>query len=590
MDYSHYYTNSQQPTDVRIVSRAFDSWNVEFKIDVTVLLDQTALVAYLRSVKKLIAETQSIPQNCLMFDGIVRKTRTDQNVDVVVRIKRKNIEKGNPFVKLECETSTDGTEYANMRALLNLSYFDDFDCVITHDRIMQCVREAHIKRELVDTKSVLNVLEQVLQTQSPQKGILIAQGKVPDCGSNAEVEFYIQTFVKPANVDQYYSTRRVQSGDLLCHKLPATSGCFSGENVLGEFIEPRCGLDVKLLAGPNTELSLDALDLVASCDGVAVVNRESAGRNNVAGVAVLPKSIKVQVNPILKIKGNEAINMETNSAVEIEGNLCCGSRILTVSEVFISGDVELGSSIVASDDVFIVGSVRGANISSDRNIISCKDVDDSTINAQDNVVIKGSVRNSSVTGDTVVAQSISGSRVLANRQVTLDRIDADEGNVLSTICVGMHDFFGKRLEENQKFIQTARDNLGRIEMVLGEDVIQQALTTTTQAALMKLLSKLRSSGGGQSKKQVAVYRQLIDAVAPTKAMILQKEQECMEIVQKMSENNEQEGLIIVKERVSAKVVVEVEGNKRDLLQTENGVTISGRDGQLTVNQHSDLQS
>jgi hypothetical protein len=36
MDYSHYHTNTQQPTDVRIVSRAFDSWNVEFKIDVKV--------------------------------------------------------------------------------------------------------------------------------------------------------------------------------------------------------------------------------------------------------------------------------------------------------------------------------------------------------------------------------------------------------------------------------------------------------------------------------------------------------------------------------------------------------------------------
>ena len=47
--------------EFKIVSQAFDSWNVQFRIEVAELLDQQGLLRHLRAIKHQIAQAQTIP-------------------------------------------------------------------------------------------------------------------------------------------------------------------------------------------------------------------------------------------------------------------------------------------------------------------------------------------------------------------------------------------------------------------------------------------------------------------------------------------------------------------------------------------------
>jgi hypothetical protein len=568
---------------VHILSRAFDSWVVEFRIDVQELLDQQRLLHHLRGVKHVIASTQFVAESCLVFDGIVRKTRDNQWVDVVVRIKKKTIPKGNPTITFKEEIGPDGTPYSHMLALLSLYYIDEFESVITHDRIMKCIREANIQMTLVDLNLIECKLREVIESQLPCANIPIAHGVLPENGTDAEVEFFFHAIPEVNNLDVLYSSRRVQTGDLLCRKIPPAEGQRNGTNVMGNSLVPRPGLDIVLQAGANATCSLDGLEIVAEAEGVVVVSRANRKIAMLNGTKEFPESITVKVNPILKLDGNDIVDMITNSAVEITGNLRVGSRIITDSEVFISGDIERGASITASEDIIVKGDINGAKLSSQQNIYAGHNIFESGINAQGNVHIEGKIAQSTVIGDSVTAESASGSRILARKDVTLQRIDADVGNVMSTISVGMHDFFIQRLQENQQFLEAAKANLDRIKMVVGEDVIEQVNSTNVQMMLLRVLSRLHIEATPQTRQQINVYRKLIEAVPPTRALVEQKERECLELAAKLTvEGKESDNVIVIRERIASKTVASINGIHGMISETDQPVKITRSGNQLAT--------
>ncbi|MBL0061292.1 MAG: DUF342 domain-containing protein [bacterium] len=189
--------------------------------------------------------------------------------------------------------------------------------------------------------------------------------------------------------------------------------------------------------------------MVASTDGVVVVSRVTRTLRTLNGIKEQPVSVTIKVDPILKLDGNVRIDLTTAHAVEVSGNLIVGSRILAQGEVFVRGNVEHGASIVSSDDILIRGNVEEAKLSSQGNIVASQSVIGADVQAQGCVTVGGSIKGSFVTGESVSAQSAGGSRIVARKSVSLDRIDADEGNLISTICVGMNEVFVQRLQESE---------------------------------------------------------------------------------------------------------------------------------------------
>lgn len=568
---------------VKVLSRAFDSWVVEFRIPVTELLDHQRLLLHLRSVKQYLSSTQSVPENCLLFDGIVRKSHDDEFVDVVVRIKKMMVMSGAPRIVFTSEEITTDVCYSNMHAFLDIYYLDEFANIITHDRVMRAIRSAGVMLDLVDSELVASSVTEVIETQTASKNIPIAHGTLPGMGKDAEVEFFFQAVGDSTDVDLIYSTRRVKKGDLLCRKLSPEDSAIEGLNVLGHKLPPRQGFDIILSAGTNAVLSIDGMDVVAEKDGIAVVTRVSRRIRVGRTFREIPGSISVKIDPILKIDASELSELSTSHAVEITGNLRVGTKILSESEVFVSGDVEAGASITASDDILVKGRVTGAILSSQGNITTQEGVESSELHSQGEITIGGAVTNSTLEGNAVRAKSASGSRIVARKSVTLDSVDEDEGKMLTTICVGMNEFFMQRLRENQKFLETAYSNLERIKLVVGEQIFYSVTPSNTHTMLMKLLTRLRYSTNSQGRKQVDVYRQLIDTIAPTRAIIEQKEQECRNIAERMATPAVQsESIIVVKERIASRTIANVDGVKGMVDASRSGVSVKVKDGELSV--------
>ncbi|MBL0061293.1 MAG: HDOD domain-containing protein [bacterium] len=193
---------------IQILSQAFDSWIVEFRIELNELLDNERLLHHLRGVKQVISSSQSIPENSLLLDGIVRKVNDGEWVDVVVRIKKRVFVSGAPRVTLLEKMDSNGATYSNMIAVLDLFYLDEFENAITLDRVMRAIRGANIAGHLVDNDILSGKIAEVLATQMPIK-VSQLRKELPASGKDATLAFYFQAYANSSDVDTLYSSRRV---------------------------------------------------------------------------------------------------------------------------------------------------------------------------------------------------------------------------------------------------------------------------------------------------------------------------------------------------------------------------------------------
>jgi uncharacterized protein (DUF342 family) len=262
----------------------------------------------------------------------------------------------------------------------------------------------------------------------------------------------------------------------------------------------------------------------------------------------------------LRIKGNQVLDIATDQTVEIIGDLVEGSRILTNCEVCVSGNVERGTVIQAADDVIVGGSVHHAALNSDGSVIVGRDVAGSHLAAKDQVIVGGKVSACSLTGGTINARSIAGSSLLARKSVSVGMVESDENNVLSTICVGMTDFFKQRIEENNAFLEKACANLAKIEILAGNEIMAEINAGNVQTMVLKFLARYRVGHDAQRRKQAQAYRTLLESVAPTRTLVAQKAKENEELRKRIEEeNSDEDNVIIVRERMTARALVNIGG-------------------------------
>jgi hypothetical protein len=558
-----------------IIACTLESWDVRFRIDIEELVDQQGLLRHLRAIKKKIAETSHVHEARMVFDGTVSKTRTDDFVEVVVRIKKVTPEMGNPAVYFKDGIALDGTHYSRMTALLDVFYLDRFERVISSDRVMTAIREAAVASDLIESEVISRTISRVLDTLAPLKAVSIAKGVFPDLGKDAQLEFYFQASSGSEQQDSYYSSRRVNAGDPICRKIPSSTGKNAGRNVVGESLPPRAGLDITITAESGASLSLDGNEVTAAVDGVVVITRAMRKIETPHRVKEIPQSVAIKVNPVLKVQGDRVLDIATSQTVEVTGNLSIGSRILTDCEVYVSGNVEDGTLIQAADSVTVEGSVCGSSISSQSSVTIGENImDSSVVSAHDGIAIAGDAANSTLVGSTVAARSVSGCNIRAHTGVTLDRIDVDENNLLTTICVGMADFFRQRLRDNEDFLRIAKHNQERIRMLIGKEIFDELNFANIPTMLLRFLARSRIGQTARGRKQTEVIRRLMESVPPTRSLIAQKERENAEVIHRINaESGRENNVIIVREKISASVAVSVDGAEGDLVPVNGPVFV-----------------
>jgi len=353
--------------------------------------------------------------------------------------------------------------------------------------------------------------------------------------------------------------------------------------VMGLALPPRAGLDISLATASGATLSFDGLEASAAADGVVVISRTLRRLKTVAGLREFPDVITLKVNPVLQVQGDSVLDIATSQTIEIIGSVQAGSRILTDCEVYVSGDVEDGTLIEAGDDVTVAGSVRGATLNSQSNVIAGRDVTDAHLVAREKIIVEGRARNSSLAAETVAAGAVAGSSILARRGVTLRSIEADENHILSTICVGMSDFFSQRIRDNEEFLEKAKANLLRIEMLVGPEIMAEINATNLQNMLLKHLARHRMGQDAQSRKQAEVYRKLLESVVPTRVLVQRKAQENDELKRRVATEADPAGsVVIVRERMEARTLLSVDGVEAEIEPLACPVEIRSEDSRVSI--------
>jgi len=561
----------------KILSKGIDHWKILIRLEMEELLDNRTLLGKLFDIKKHLSESEGVPLALLSYEGIIERRQLESEMQVVVRIVRLPIEKGEPAIYFLEKQSPEGIPHADMEASIDIYPFDTFEQIITLKKVLAVIRQSGIAEDMINPWLIRQKVRQASEAMRSIKNIPIAAGKFPDPGEDAKIEFYFPVTPSQENSREYYGSRRVKKGDLICRKIPPRDGRNPGANVKGVVLSPHKGLDVELKAQKGVVLSFDKLEASADTDGMVVITWVEVEKTLLHGKKVIPTEVLLRVNPVLKIKGDQVVDITTDQAVEVEGNLTIGSRIVSNAEVHVSGSVLEGSVISSLEDITVDGDVARSELSSDRNVVAHGNIADSKVVAKEKVVANGEIRHTRVVGKDITANRIVGSSVLAQNSLCVNSLDDDESDVISSITIGVQEFRRSRLEENREFLGQAQTNFNRIGELFGEGHLKKVTHSNVQQQWVKYCASLRDQSRSYTRGQLDSLKKLFENIPTMRIMIEEKTAENEKIEQQMTDAGEGDAILIVREKVGRTQQVTLGNNAATLESCENGVQISNSD-------------
>ncbi|MFW6221881.1 MAG: flagellar assembly protein A [Fibrobacterota bacterium] len=217
----------------------------------------------------------------------------------------------------------------------------------SEDSILNQLREQGITFGI--RKDVLSELSRKLgQGITPEKPIIVVEGKPPVDGENGSVTFFFntETSLKPQqNPDgtvDYKNVNlihRVSAGDKLAGLTPPTRGN-SGRDIYGKELAAKDGIPATLPAGPNTRVSDEEENvLIATVDGNVKFNGTT---------------IEVSEGFVVK----EDVDFGT-------GNVSYAKSVM------VGGDVKSGFSVECGGDLQVGGTIEDAHVKTGGHVL-CK--------------------------------------------------------------------------------------------------------------------------------------------------------------------------------------------------------------------------
>ena len=557
-------------TDIKILSHTYDDWEIELFIPFDQVSDDK-LPEKLKQVKELISQKYNLPIHALQYQNLIQKDISKKGIITHLRIKRISLDKGKPRFSFQSGISPSGIPYNDMACYADLFPLDEFDRELSASRITSLMTAESVVKDLILKEVVENAVTELQEKSKPLLGIMLAAGKFPDSGEDAEIEFYFHAQPSPENAEEYISSRKVKRGDIICSKNPPTQGKLAGLTTRGRIIPPRKGLDITLEPGKNVRINMEHTSLFADQDGLVVIRRVERSFMTPAGEKVIPSKILARVDPMMVIEvKDEKVEITTKESVEVHGNLKMGSRIISSGEIHIEGNVDENSNIHAADDIVVSGEVTQSHLSSDKNIVAQNNVNSSSVSARGNVIIHGAATKSTVVGQQVHIDQIKGGRIIAGRSLSVHELGADEEGISATICVATVDFLQQKIEENDGFLKAAKTNLEKLTMLFGEQIVNEVIPQNVQQMLLKFLSVLRREGGQFIPHgQVASYKRLLNSIEPLRKLIREKDLENIRLRRQIRRSSKERKLVIVKERVTARTKINID-NKIRIIEPQTG--------------------
>ena len=302
---------------------------------------------------------------------------------------------------------------------------------------------------------------------------VLAKGKQPVAGADSTMRFTFQMardkaprILENGQVDHKNlgGVENVHKGDALCILTPATEGD-PGMTVTGAELKPIPGKSRPIPVGKYTELSPDGLQLLASYDGMAVV-----------------QDGRITVMRVMEIKGDVGVS---TGHITFAGDVVIERNVISTFNVTAEGSVEVGgcieaSTITAGGDVIIRQGIKGMAhgmskcLVRARGNISSKFIENATVIAG-GVVRADTIMHSTVSSNLSVVASgrlgnIIGGRVSALKDIACNNAGSD-GNVASVMTkleVGVTPEVREQLNKLIAEVDDLRKELDKCEQLIQE--------------------------------------------------------------------------------------------------------------------------
>lgn len=377
------------------------------------------------------------------------------------------------------------------------------------------------------------------------KPVLIAKGRPPVNGTDAEINYLFETgvFRKAFTEDEFgrIDYRQVQNlqnvtiGQKIAEKIPATPG-EPGCNIRGEEVKASPGKDKQVKLGKNVAWTEDNLAIVST------INGEPTLSNN-----------KISVHEVHEIKGDvnfQSGNVNFLGSVVIQGNVESGFKIEAEGDVTIYGNVD-SADIKAGGNLFIKGGISGM----DKSEIICggdfsaKYIEHASVNCEGNITVREAIMHCQVNSDLkVVCEGgkglIVGGLIRSGEEISAKSIGSRLGT-LTELEVGVKPKLKLEIQELEEQLKQNKDSLDKAEKAIA------------------LLSKMPNLSDDRKE----MLQNLIKTSYALKAQINEAETKRQELLEEILVRSKEKGRIRVKEIIYPGVRVSM-GKTTIMIQDE----------------------
>ena len=343
------------------------------------------------------------------------------------------------------------------------------------------------------------------------KDLLVAKGKEPRHGTDAQIEYFFNTDLKAqptmredGSVDYFHLNviNHCQKGDLLARIIPADEGEY-GMNVLGNRIKPRDVKKLSLKYGNHIALSEDKMSISSEVTGHVMLVED-----------------KVFVSDVYEVENVDIStgNIDFEGSVQVNGNVASNYSIRCNGNVVINGVVE-GAYIYAGGNIIIARGMNGMSkgtLQAGGNIVA-KFIESATVVAENGYVNTEAILHSNVSaGDEIVVEGkkgfVTGGHVQAGNKVKVKTLGAEMG-APTIVEVGVNP---KLKEEYIQLQKEAAENVKSIK--------------ASQPILQNFAEK-KAKGVKFSPEQMNYIRGIVKAMENNKKMLEEQNRKILDLQQ-----------------------------------------------------------
>jgi hypothetical protein len=569
--------------EVKILSKGVGKWKVKLRLPMEYVQGNLSLFKKINQVKKQLAKMLELPSGLLEYGEIVNKEIREDHLAVTLEISRKAAPGGPIAVHILPGISEYNMEFPDMIATIDLYIYDTIGSLVTIDKIDKIIEKNKIAKELVHWEVIEKAIDRIMEHHQPILGTVFAQGVYPDSGQDAELIFPVFQGKSIEEVLQSTEDRRVKRGDLLLKKIRAKRGSRDGHNVRGELVKSPLGKEIKIEGDRGTITNLKETEITSQIDGLMMLEFESKElevKSTLNGRKIEPTQVvRVSVAPVRIFSGDKIVDVCTNSAVEVRGNVKSGGKIISTSEIIVKGDVEVETILQSKEDIHIKGSIQGGSLTSQKNIEVSDEVSGAEITATEKVTIHTAASDATITGREVEIKELKGGKVVAKEKVKIGKVKLGDKEKKPEVRIGIADFHNNRVLENNKFIVFGNNNLDEMRNVFGEEIVEKVNNANLKAMLLKHIKEMRlTSRISYNRNQTEAIMRLLDSTASIRELLSEKiseNQDLEEVIKKamgaLKELVILEGSDIPFEAVIGSQVVEIPETDQSIKCVQEGI-------------------